>query len=152
MENGTTALEARWIAIPGNLIISDQGGAVNTKNSKALTTHKSGKVTVKSGTVIKYLSDVIWEEFVGPIPVGYKVTNKDNDLSNNSLSNLELVDSTVIKPIKGKYHIRGTFDKASLAHDISTDMRSSEIAAKYGCTYQHVWQMRKNATKTNEVA
>lgn len=141
-----------WKEVDSQLVISDTGKAVSTKHSKALTTHKNGKVTVKVKNHIKFLADLIWEEFRGVIPVSSMVSHIDGDYANNAITNLELIDSAINKPSPGKYHVRGTFDQQGILRDMGTDMRSSEIAAKWGCTYQHVWKMRKNATKTNEVA
>jgi hypothetical protein len=80
---------------------------------------------------------------MGEIPEGMQVAYLDNVPENNALSNLTLVATPLRRPVKGKYHTRGTFDTKMIKHDIESGIALGEIAAKHGCSYQYCWNLQK---------
>lgn len=78
-------------------MVSDNGNIWSVKSKRWLKPQKnnSGYYTIGlsvSGNVTKKLIHrLVWETFIGIIPDGLEINHKDEDKSNNQLSNLELL-------------------------------------------------------------
>lgn len=75
-----------------------------------------------------YVHRLVWEAFVGPIPEGLQINHKDENKSNNSLENLELMTSKQNNNY-GTKNIRGALARMKPIAQI--DIATSEILKKY---------------------
>lgn len=75
-----------------------------------------------------FVHRLIWETFVGPIPEGMEINHKDENKSNNSLENLEVMTPKQ----NNNYGTRNIRTALSLMKPIAQiDMVSGEILKKY---------------------
>ena len=71
-------------------------GQIVGKRGAALTPSDNGLgyLRVRMSDGYRMVHRLVWEAFVGPVPVGLQVDHVDGDKSNNSLSNLQLVTAS----------------------------------------------------------
>ena len=95
-----------------NYYITDKG--IVYKDDKILSPANNGlgyldiKLMRGGKRVHNYVHRLVWEVFIGEIPIGYEINHIDHDKQNNALGNLELVTHSMnIKKSIEKYGAYG---------------------------------------------
>ncbi len=105
---GDTMNKVKLIGYDYDYYITDTGQVY--KGDKLLSPANNGlgyldiKLLKGGKRIHHYMHRLVWQTFVGEIPVGYEVNHKDHNKANNKLTNLELVTHSVnLKKAVEKY-------------------------------------------------
>lgn len=95
----------------------------------------------------RYITRLVYETFIGEIPIGYKVAHKDGDFTNNSVENLMLMSFNDFFSNKDTQKVgqRGNFKKEDFIAIAQLHFRDgikfSELARKYNVSYNYIYNI-----------
>ena len=93
----------------------------------------------------QYITKLVYEAFIGEVPIGYKVAHKDGDFTNNSVENLMLMSfndffSNEDTRKVGRHTNLKKEDRIAIAQSHFRDgIEFSELARKYDVSYHCIY-------------
>lgn len=114
---------------------------------------KDARITNKGARLGKlhYIHKLVYTTFIGEIPKGMTVDHKDNDPSNNSLENLQLMTQSQ-NSIKGnRYRRRNDLweNREDVIQKYKEFKTQKKVADYYNCSDVTIWRVINNKTRRN---
>lgn len=120
------------------------GGKVLSQKTKKNGYKEVGLYIEPQKGVMKYVHRLMYETFVGEIPLGYEINHIDGNKSNNLLSNLELVTPSENRlhswHVLGKKTLTATKGEKHFRAKVSEDfVRNAKAAYKNGVSVRDIY-------------